>query len=103
VSLPSPANRAKTEQRAQPDGGATDVVFAFCVSCGVVTWVGRSRPVRVRSKAHARVRGLPYSLVSLLFGWWGLPWGVLLTPRAVWANCTGGVEDTASDPLLGVR
>src|SRR4051812_48979865 len=92
VPLPSPVNREGTEQSAQLDGGGTEVVFAYCISGVVLTRVAWSRPVRIRSRRHALVRGVPYSLASLILGWWGLPWGALLTPRAIWTNCTGGVE-----------
>ncbi len=38
--------------------------------------------------------GLWYSLLALLLGPWGVPWGVLWTPWAVWVNTTGGADCT---------
>src|SRR2546421_12982602 len=100
VRLLRSANRAAVEQSAQSDGRARDVVFAYCISCGVVTWVFWSRPHRIRSRRQALRRGLPYTLTSLVLGWWGLPWGAVLTPRAVWTNCTGGVQAPRTDSCL---
>jgi hypothetical protein len=92
VRLPRPVNRAETDQYAQPDGRVKDVAFACCISCGILTWIQWSRPYRISSRTHGLLRGLPYTAATFLFGWWGLPWGVLLSPRAIWTNCTGGVE-----------
>src|SRR3954463_1041671 len=101
VSLPRPANRAEPEQCAQPDGRVKDVVFACCVSCGILTWVYWSKPYRISSRSQGFLRGSPYSVMTLLLGWWGLPWGVVLSPRAVWTNCTGGVEAPAERIVVG--
>ena len=101
MSLPRPANRVETDQYAQSDGRVKDVVFACCISCGILTWVYWSRPYRISSRTHGWLRGFPYSLATLLLGWWGLPWGVLLSPRAIWSNCTGGVEAPRAESATG--
>jgi hypothetical protein len=33
--------------------------------------------------------------LSLLFGWWGLPWGLIYTPLTLWTNLSGGRDVTA--------
>jgi len=101
VSLPRSANRADTDQYAQPDGRVKDVVFACCVSCGILTWVHWSRPYRISSRTQGLLRGFPFSVATLLLGWWGLPWGILLSPRAIWTNCTGGVEVSTGESASG--
>ena len=40
------------------------------------------------------MRGLGYSFLALLLGPWGVPWGLLWTPWAVWVNTTGGADCT---------
>src|SRR5262249_51753717 len=101
VSLLRSANRADTDQYTQPDGRVKDVVFACCVSWGILTWVHWSRPYRISSRTQGLLRGFPYSAATLLLGWWGLPWGFVLSPRAIWANCPGG--DEAPDVRNEVR
>jgi hypothetical protein len=39
--------------------------------------------------------GLSYNLMALVFGPWGVPWGPVLTARAIWANLCGGEDMTA--------
>ena len=41
------------------------------------------------------VRGLPYCLLSLFFGWWGVPWGIIYTPLTLFTNLRGGCDVTA--------
>jgi len=36
------------------------------------------------------VYGVCYSLISVIFGLWGLPWGPILTAKAIWVNLKGG-------------
>src|SRR5437763_14397308 len=96
VPLPRPVNRVEPEQYAQPDGRVKDVVFACCISCGILTWVRWSRPYQIRSRMQALRCGFPYTLASLLLGGPGLPRGALLAPRAIWTNRTGGVQATRS-------
>jgi hypothetical protein len=40
------------------------------------------------------VAGLPYSLLSLFFGWWGIPHGPIFTVASLVTNCRGGVDVT---------
>ena len=38
------------------------------------------------------MRTLIVNLITLTLGWWGVPWGVLLTPLILWGNLRGGTE-----------
>lgn len=84
-----PAHIADSEQDSRL------VVYEYCISLLAVSLRRTSRPIRLRSGQRAWIRGLPYVLVSLLFGWWGLPWGLIYTPMAVFANLAGGIDITA--------
>jgi len=35
--------------------------------------------------------GLPYSFLTFLLGWWGIPWGPLYTVQSIIRNFRGGV------------
>src|SRR5262245_27594686 len=72
--------------------GERVVVFDYCISLIVITLRRTSRPFVLRPGQWAFPRGLPYTLLSLLLGWWGLPWGVVCTIVAVATNCAGGRE-----------
>jgi hypothetical protein len=66
------------------------VYYEFCISLVFITLRQPSRVARLRPGEWGLVRGLPYTLVSLLLGWWGIPWGCIYTPLTVWTNLTGG-------------
>ncbi|HEY3789757.1 MAG TPA: hypothetical protein VGL71_12925, partial [Urbifossiella sp.] len=40
------------------------------------------------------LRGMGYSLLTLLTGPWGVPWGFYFTVRSIWTNLTGGIDVT---------
>lgn len=83
------------ELRTRVAAGARCVRFEFCFSLLFVT-VRRQSPVYLTDSWQGRyLRGLWFSFVALLLGPWGVPWGLLWTPWAVWVNATGGVDCTA--------
>lgn len=82
------------ELRTRVAAGARLVRFELCLSALVFT-VRRQSPVYLTDTWQERyLRGLWYSLVALLLGPWGVPWGLIWTPWAVWVNLTGGVDET---------
>lgn len=80
--------------------GTRCVVFEYCVSAVLVTARRSSRVYLLRPEEHGLWRALPYALVSLLVGWWGIPWGVVCTPLALISNFSGGRDVT---PILRER
>ncbi len=40
------------------------------------------------------VKGLPFTLLSLAAGWWGIPWGPIYTIQSVYNNSRGGEDVT---------
>jgi hypothetical protein len=82
------------EIRTRVAAGARLVRFEFCVSALVFT-VRRQSAVYLTDSWQSRyLRGLWYSVVAVLLGPWGVPWGLVYTPWAVWVNLTGGVDET---------
>lgn len=77
----------------RPDAGRL-VYYEVCVSLVLVTLRRPSGLYRLRPGEWGLWRGLPYALVTFLLGWWGVPWGLVYTPRALWANLTGGRDVT---------
>jgi hypothetical protein len=39
-------------------------------------------------------KGLPFSLISLVAGWWGIPWGPIWTLTTLATNLSGGKDVT---------
>ena len=81
--------------RQEVERGAKFVLFSYCISILVMTF-RRSSPVYfVRAGENAVVKGLPWTLLTLVVGWWGFPWGLIWTPMALFSNLRGGKDVTA--------
>lgn len=76
----------------QEDDGEVLVFYEVCISLVFVTLRRPTRVHRLAAGESGTWRGLPYALVTLLLGWWGLPWGLLYTPLVLWTNLSGGCE-----------
>jgi hypothetical protein len=75
--------------------GGRFVFYEFCISLLIVSLRRPSAVIYLRPGNKGLVQGLPYTLLSLLLGWWGLPWGLIYTPLAIVTNFAGGCDITA--------
>jgi hypothetical protein len=83
------------------EAGGRFVVFEYCISLVIATARRSTDPYFLRAGELGVARGLPFSLLSLLVGWWGIPWGVIYTPLVLITNLSGGRDVTAEImPLL---
>ncbi|GEM_PF-4892691 len=48
----------------------------------------------VRANRSTGLGALGCGACSLLFGWWGFPWGIIYTPISLWHNARGGSDHT---------
>lgn len=74
--------------------GAKFVVFQYCISILIMTFKRGSDIYFIRSGESTFTPVLIYTLVSLIFGWWGIPWGPIYTISSVFSNLTGGKDVT---------
>lgn len=74
--------------------GGRFVFYEFCISLIVITLRRPTAVVLLRPGELGLLRGLPYVFLSLLLGWWGLPWGIIYTPLTVLTNLAGGRDVT---------
>ena len=80
--------------------GARFIVFQYCFSLLIMTFKRSSSVQLVKPGESAVVKGLPFTAFSLIFGWWGIPWGFIYTPQVIYKNLKGGVDIT---PLVLAR
>ena len=74
--------------------GARFVIFQYAVSVIIMSF-RRNAPVQfVRAGESAAMKSLPFTGLSLLLGWWGIPWGFIYTPQVVYRNLKGGADIT---------
>lgn len=85
--------------RQEVQQGGKFVMYQYCVSLVVVTWKRTSNMYFIRHNESAVTKGLPFTLLTLLLGWWGLPWGPIYTIQTLWINLRGG-RDVTKDVML---
>ncbi|MBI2368690.1 MAG: hypothetical protein HYV08_00280, partial [Deltaproteobacteria bacterium] len=80
----------------------TEVVrFQACLSFLVLTIKSPSR-YYVKAGDNPFLAGRAYSAVTLLLGWWGIPWGPIYTLQTLVRNLRGGYRQTVSDLIGGI-
>jgi hypothetical protein len=87
-------NLSDAEIQGELQRGARLVVFEYCISIVVMTFKRSTDVHLIRPGQSAVMKGLPWTLLSLLLGWWGFPWGVIYTPAALMRNLSGGRDVT---------
>jgi hypothetical protein len=76
--------------------GGKFVYYQYCVSVLVLTFKRPSDIYFIRADENAVTKGLPFTLLSLLAGWWGIPWGPIYTVQSFISNFQGGRDVTSS-------
>ena len=76
--------------------GGRFVIYQYCVSVLVMSFKRHSNIHFVPAGASAAGLGTQFVLVSLLAGWWGIPWGPIWTLATVVDNAGGGIDVTNS-------
>jgi hypothetical protein len=74
--------------------GGRFVYFPFTISLIVVTFKHTSGVYLMRKEKGAIVKAIPFTLISLLLGWWGIPFGPKYTLESIRTNMTGGKNVT---------
>jgi hypothetical protein len=74
--------------------GGTFVYYQYCVSVVLMTFKRPSDIYFIRSGESALKKGLRFSLLSFVAGWWGIPWGPIYTIGALANNFGGGTVVT---------
>ena len=100
VGLEDIKSSGKLEQELQQ--GGKFVLYQYCISILILTFRRSSNVYFIRHEDNALVKGLPFTLLSLLLGWWGIPWGPIYTVQSVWVNFKGG-KDVTNEVLASMR
>jgi hypothetical protein len=76
--------------------GGKFVVYRYCFSALIITVMQGTDVYFIRASESRVSKGLPWTLLTLVVGWWGIPWGPIRTVHSLWTNFRGGVDVTAS-------
>ena len=74
--------------------GGKFVMYQYCISLLIITFKRSSNIYFISHSDNAVVKGLPFTLLSLVLGWWGIPWGPIYTIQSIWVNFNGGKDVT---------
>jgi len=74
--------------------GGRFVSFPYCISILIVTFRRSSDVCFVRKGESTLGLAVPYLAISLVCGWWGLPWGPIWTIGSLLTILTGGKDHT---------
>jgi len=82
------------EVDAELAAGGRFVFYEYCISLIAITLRQQTDVFLVRADELGLVRGLPFTVISLFLGWWGIPWGIIYTPLTLVTNLSGGRDVT---------
>ena len=82
--------------------GGKLVFYQYAISILVMSFRRSSDIYFIRAGESAVSKSLPWTLLSLVGGWWGIPWGPIFTIQSLFTNLRGGKDVTANlAALLG--
>src|SRR5690606_24282772 len=96
---------SNTSERAFMDllhSGHRFVVYQYAISVVLYSFRHPTRVHSSRTRNKAILMGLPWTLLTLLLGWWAFPSGPIFTIQCLITNLSGGV-DVSSNILEYIR
>ena len=83
------------EIRFEIQRGAKFVFFYYAVSVLVMSFRRASPVYFIAAGQNPLGKSLPWTLLTLVAGWWGIPWGPIYTVQSLVVNFKGGKDVTA--------
>ena len=83
--------------------GGRFIYYAFTISLIIVTFKRTSGVYLVRAGENSVTKGIPFTILSVLFGWWGFPFGPKYSIESIRTNLRGGknVTDEVMSTVAG--
>jgi hypothetical protein len=75
--------------------GAKFVIFIYCFSLIILSFKRSSDIYFIKANESSLLKRLPFIFISLFFGWWGIPWGIIYTIQCLFTNLRGAKDMTA--------
>ncbi len=76
--------------------GGRFVVYHYCISIVVLTFRRGTDVYFVRAGESRVKKGMPWTLLTLVAGWWGIPFGPIFSIMSLVTNFKGGKDVTRS-------
>jgi len=74
--------------------GAKFVMFEYCISIVFMTFKRSSDIYFIKAGEGTAGKSIGFTLLTLLVGWWGIPWGPIYTIGSLITNLGGGKNVT---------
>lgn len=87
-------NMASDQVNFELQRGGKFVFFQYCLSLLVVTFKRSSDIYFIRYGESTTSKSIPFTLLSVVAGWWGIPWGPIYTIQSLVTNLKGGKDVT---------
>ena len=82
--------------------GAKFVIFRYCISVVILTFKRSSDIYFIKAGESTVKHSLPFTLLTLITGWWGIPWGPIHTIGSLYSNISGG-KDVTQEVLRSIN
>jgi uncharacterized RDD family membrane protein YckC len=82
--------------------GTKIVVFQYCFSIIIMSFKRESNSYFIKAGESTLKYSIGFTLITLIFGWWGIPWGPIYSVKALYSNITGG-KDITQNVLLSMN
>lgn len=89
-----PQGMTVAQMHEEVSKGAKFVVFQYTISILVMTFKRGSDVFYIAPGESAFGKGLPYTMLTLVAGWWGIPWGPIYSIMCLVTNLGGGKDVT---------
>jgi hypothetical protein len=92
LDLHAYSNWSEQDFRARVDAGERFVVYHYAVSVIFYSFRHPTKVHALRNTSRAILHGLPWSMLTLLLGWWSIPSGPFFTIQCLVINSRGGTD-----------
>jgi hypothetical protein len=90
------------ELQAEIKNNSRFVVFQYCISIMFAVTLRRFSPaILISPNSSISKYKRRYDFITILFGWWGFPWGPIHSMRSLNINRKGGL-DVTNDIMLNI-
>ncbi len=87
-------NRPQHEILFELDRGAKLVIYQYVISIVILSFRRNSPLQFVPADSSPVAKSLPWTMLTFLLGWWGIPFGFIYTPMVLYKNLNGGTDVT---------
>ena len=74
--------------------GGKFVIFEYAISLLIVTFKRSSDVYFIKAGESTFKYSILFTLVTIVFGWWGIPWGPIYSIGSILTNVSGGKDVT---------